>query len=937
MSVYLISVRGGRKVALPVLTEESYRRLRNTSSQQANLRQARMGNQAAKRRLIQFNYSGYYPDGVVKGCRLPSQAFGFDVDDAGEFERIAKMLMEKRGPAMESQGTGARRGTAGSEIKGAAAEGGDAGEDKGAEGAAGEGAPLAERLGLLMLERSASQGGHAVFKREKGKTILENQVRIAKALDCELDTNAHDINRVYFSSTADKDELLFLSPELFNDQYGVSPGADVDRVAEEARTLEDREKNGREELPEGAHGSNKHFKVGETERTKKPGGTEKPEPGGQAMESPGTGAQRGTCSSSASSASAGSASAGSSSAGSSSACSSSACSSSAGSASAGSSSAGSSSAGSASSSSSSSSGENYLGIPYEVIIEKWWGMYNDGKTPVTSNRDVLTFELAVNLRHICGFDRLLMDRVIPCYDGFPEEQKMKCIDSALAERRTQMPKRLKDVLNALRQEYLKTGCGDAQEGVQVADALDEAMQQDELWHFNRLPKLPMGVSDSVAAAGTPLCMATLIGIAPALGALATGVKLDVHGNARGLNLISYICGEFGSGKGQLDPIIGAWMYELQAQTDIYTQQEEEWAQKTRRMKSGKAPEQPKLPVRMLPLNNTLANIAERLGNAEEKHSFSFTPEADTVAMKWKSSMSDFSVMLRQAYDESRYDREAKSADATRVHIKKLLWNVTMCGTQDALYRVITNYTDGLLSRISIARTPDNTFAPLALKPSHLTDKQEERIHQVAHLLPMMQGTVVLHKLENRGREWLERIRMEAMKNDDRVLARQRLRGCVNAQRITCALWLCKVAESLIGRFGLSGAEKRLKLTPKLWITTLEKLQNDDMLQTFDLIADYLIDNDLYYFRERIEGAYESKNYQIGPRNRVGKNDSIFARLADEFSMEQAIQQCMAVKGANVSRNSVRMMLKNWRNQGLIVLGSVPNHFQKVQNLPAGGH
>ena len=896
MSVYLISVRGGRKVALPVLTEESYRRLRNTSSQQANLRQARMGNQAAKRRLIQFNYSGYYPDGVVKGCRLPSQAFGFDVDDAGEFERIAKMLMEKRGPAMESQGTGAKRGTAGSEIKGAAAEGGDAGAGKGAEGAAGEGATLAERLGLLMLERSASQGGHAVFKREKGKTILENQVRIAKALDCELDTNAHDINRVYFSSTADKDELLFLSPELFNDQYGVSPGADVERVAEEARTLEDREKNGKEELPEGAHGSNKHFKVGGTERTEKPGGTERTEkPGGQAMESPGTGAQRGTCSSSAGSASAGS------------------------------------------SSSSSSSGENYLGIPYEVIIEKWWGMYNDGKTPVTSNRDVLTFELAVNLRHICGFDRMLMDRVIPCYDGFPEEQKMKCIDSALAERRTQMPKRLKDVLNALRQEYLKTGCGDAQEGVQVADALDEAMQQDELWHFNRLPKLPMGVSDSVAAAGTPLCMATLIGIAPALGALATGVKLDVHGNARGLNLISYICGEFGSGKGQLDPIIGAWMYELQAQTDIYTQQEEEWAQKTRRMKSGKAPEQPKLPVRMLPLNNTLANIAERLGNAEEKHSFSFTPEADTVAMKWKSSMSDFSVMLRQAYDESRYDREAKSADATRVHIKKLLWNVTMCGTQDALYRVITNYTDGLLSRISIARTPDNTFAPLAQKPSHMTDKQEERIHQVAHLLPMMQGTVVLHKLEDRGREWLERIRMEAMKNDDRVLARQRLRGCVNAQRITCALWLCKVAESLIGRFGLSGAEKRLKLTPKLWITTLEKLQNDDMLQTFDLIADYLIDNDLYYFRERIEGAYESKNYQIGPRNRVGKNDSIFARLADEFSMEQAIQQCMAVKGANVSRNSVRMMLKNWRNQGLIVLGSVPNHFQKVQNLPAGGH
>ena len=47
-----------------------------------------------------------------------------------------------------------------------------------------------------------------------------------------------------------------------------------------------------------------------------------------------------------------------------------------------------------------------------------------------------------------------------------------------------------------------------------------------------------------------------------------------------------------------------------------------------------------------------------------------------------------------------------------VHIEHLLWNVTMCGTPDALYRVVNNYTDGFQSRIAIARTPDNTFSPL---------------------------------------------------------------------------------------------------------------------------------------------------------------------------------------------------------------------------------
>ena len=143
-------------------------------------------------------------------------------------------------------------------------------------------------------------------------------------------------------------------------------------------------------------------------------------------------------------------------------------------------------------------------------------------------------------------------------------------------------------------------------------------------------------------------------------------------------------------------------------------------------------------------------------------------------------MSDFSIMLRQSYDGTRYEREARSAEAVNVHIDRLLWNVTMCGTPDALYRVVSNYTDGFQSRIAISRTPDNTFSPLEEKPYVLSSRQAERIRQVAHLLPLMQGEVVLPKLEARGREWLEKIRLETMKNDDKVRARQRFRVCVTA-------------------------------------------------------------------------------------------------------------------------------------------------------------
>ena len=571
-------------------------------------------------------------------------------------------------------------------------------------------------------------------------------------------------------------------------------------------------------------------------------------------------------------------------------------------------------------------GEAYLGIPYALIIDKWWAMYNDGHTPVKSNRNTLTFELAVNLRHICGFDRGLLNRIIPCYDGFSEQEKLACIDSALAEKRTQMPKRLKDLLLAVRQESMETG-GKEMSG----DELDEALAQDSKFYYNALPRMPQGVKESIDAVGPALAMPALTAICPAIGMLATAVRVDIHGKMSGLNLIAYIAGDFASGKGSIDPVVNAWTKEVRAMDKMYQLQEEEWRQKKRAAKNKKEqPEEPKLPVRCLTLNNTVANLAERLANTGGKHAFSFTPEADTVAQKWRSAMSDFSVMLRQAYDGTSYEREARSAEAVNVHIDRLLWNVVMCGTPDALYRVVSNYTDGFQSRIALARTPDNTYTPLTDNLYVLTDRQSDRIAQVAHLLPLMQGDVVLPKLETKGREWLEQVRLDAMKNDDRVKARQRFRICPTTMRMMTCLMLCRVAALLIDKHGLSGAETRLKQDPGLWKEMVMKQQQPSFLAAFNVLADYLLDNALFFFRERIEAAFSSNTYisTSSDRCKRGKNDSIFERLAESFSFEQALQQSIAVKGAGISRNAVFQMLKNWRKQGLVT--KQQNKFEKVK-------
>ena len=554
----------------------------------------------------------------------------------------------------------------------------------------------------------------------------------------------------------------------------------------------------------------------------------------------------------------------------------------------------------------------YKGIPYDRIIEKWWTFYNDGEHPIRSNRNTLTFELAVNLRHICGFDRSVLDRVIPCYDGFAEAEKLSCIDSALGERKTQMPKRLKDVIEAVRQDMIVEG--------REVDSIDEAMEQDDLFYYNALPMMPQGVRESINAVGPHLAMPVIFAIAPAIGMLATGVRVDIHGKPSQLNLISYIAGDYASGKGSIDPVVAAWLSEVKAVDKGYLLQEEEWRAQKRAAKNKKEqPEDPKYPVRCLTLNNTVANLADRQANTRGKHAFSFTPEADTVAQKWRTAMCDFSVMLRQAYDGTPYDREAKSADAVNVHIEKLLWNVVMCGTPDALYRVVTNYTDGFLSRIALARTPDNTFTPLSESLYRLTPEQEGKIIQVAHLLPLMSGDVELPELEKRGRQWLEQIRLEGIKNDDKTLARQRFRTCPTAMRMTTCLMLCRVAEQLIRSYGMQGAEKRLKTEPTLWQKLLRRQQTPQMLEAFDVVADYMIDNTIFFFRNRIESAFHSPDYVPSgkPRSRRTKNDTIYEQLADRFTTEEAYDTSISVRGFEVTKGRVFTMLYRWEKQGMV--------------------
>ena len=799
MSVHLIYYQQGHKMMEAVATEEAYRRYRDSQAQQRWVETIRHPKpetdvSAAKRRLVQFNYSCLpTEDGCLKGAKRLSKSVGMDIDhlSADEVNLVAATAIDKK-----------------------------------------------DELGLLMLERSARGGGlHVVFRRHPEMDQEANLRWASDLLGVEYDAGAKDITRVFFATTSE--DLLYLHEDLFdNTECESFTGPETTSTGPEAIFTNKETTSTNKEATSTASEATSETEAGEDDKEQKDEKGEKT----ALAEDP-------VC---------------------------------------------------------------YEGIPYDRIIKKWWDFYNEGKTPSKSNRNTLTFELAVNLRNICDSDPQLLDRIIPCYDGFPEAEKMACIRSALGEKKTQMPKRLKDVLTAVRQDMRAEAREEAEE--------EEALLQDDLYYYDALPKMPQGVRESIDAVGPYLAMPAIFAVTPAIGMLATGVRVDIHGNPSQLNLISYIAGDFASGKGSIDPIISAWLSEIKMADKGYLEAEEEWRARKRAAKNKKEqPEDPKYPVRYLTLNNTVANLADRLANTQGKHAFSFTPEADTVAQKWRTAMCDFSVMLRQAYDGTPYDREAKSAEAVNVHIDKLLWNVVMCGTPDALYCVITNYTDGFQSRVAVARTPDNTFSELAESPYHLTEQHKAKIQQVAHLLPLMSGDVELPKLEKRGRDWLERIRIETLENDDKTKARQRFRTCPTAMRMTTCLMLCRVAEQLIQRHGFQGAEKQLKTHPTLWQELLQRQQTPQMLATFDVLADYMIDNAIYFFRERIEEAFRAATYAPAdaPRIKKGCNDTIYQKLGNQFTTEEAYGVTTIVRGVDVQKGRVRTMLSRWESQGMV--------------------
>ena len=567
----------------------------------------------------------------------------------------------------------------------------------------------------------------------------------------------------------------------------------------------------------------------------------------------------------------------------------------------------------------------YQNVSYSEYVETYWILNNGGHLPTKGDRNTLTFELALSMRHITGFDVDLLMRIIPSYDGFPEAEKRQCIENAVNYKRGPMPRKMQEVINAIKRRHAHQP--------EVVQALDDLEEQDMNYYHETLEacfasrgkKFPMGIRDSFDGVPPTLRMAMLIAIGPMIGALATGVELVVHNEPSRLNLIAYIVGEAASGKSKVDQLYLLWMYWCIQRDDVNMAIMAEW--KALPKKKREQTPRPVVQIRIQSLRTSMADVLDHFNNADGKHLYSFTAEADQLSQSNRSgAFANVSVLIRQAYDGSEFRSSYAGENAINANVPHVLWNMTLCTTPDGLHRALTNVTDGGLTRVSIASTPDNTFAPLVLTQPR-SEKAKSAIIRVALLLELMEGELNLPLLEKQSNDWLEGVRLSTLMNGDKVRARQRFRVAVTAMRYICCMMLCAYAEWLIEHLdkrgkralpkwahGAETAEQYLKTHPTAACEQVPKLfQTEEYLQAYNVIADYLLENILFYFRQKLTSAYQNGDYVGGERKRVGANDSVYERLPEVFTIEQARQ----AKGLNETDNAARQMVKNWVKQHLV--------------------
>ena len=524
----------------------------------------------------------------------------------------------------------------------------------------------------------------------------------------------------------------------------------------------------------------------------------------------------------------------------------------------------------------------FKGIPYTSIIAEWW--HRNGGEPAEGERNVKLHKLAVNLRAICDNKKEVLMQVMPRF-GLSDIELRSVVDSACKEPPKGISKMMQGIVDALEM------------GISSDEIEDAEAVQSETGVKVNVRNLPLGLKESLIGVPVAMHMPVLCSVLPLAAAYADQVEVEYcDGNRQRLGLMSIIRGEQASGKSVCKNAVDIWKRQFAEEDALARKREEEWKERKKGRKANeKAPDDPKVLIRMVPVTVSCSTLLKRLKNAQGHTLYSFCEELDTLrktngAGSWSSKYD----IYRLSFDQGEWGQDYNS-DQAESGVVNVAYNWTMLGTNGAMRKCFKqdNIENGLSSRILVAEMPDSSFQKMP-KFRHRSADDEARIQEAVSRLRSVNGFVDTPRLRRAIEDWVEQKRVEAAKDIDHVKDTYRKRAAVIGFR-------CGVIFRL-----------------------LEGKESNKCIEFALMMADYCLVQQIKTFGEALRSEFVNAYDEC---QRYGANHSVFDRLAPTFSRAD-----LGALKPECGKSGIRNIIMRWKRDRWIEAVD-KDHFQKTSQRP----
>ena len=520
--------------------------------------------------------------------------------------------------------------------------------------------------------------------------------------------------------------------------------------------------------------------------------------------------------------------------------------------------------------------KSFKGIPYSSIIAEWW--HRNGGEPAEGERNVKLHKLAVNLRAICDNKKELLMQVMPRF-GLSDVELKSVVDSACKEPPKGVSKVMQGIIDAL------------ELGINPDEIEDAEAAAEETGVKVNVKSLPIGLKESLVGVPVSMHMPVLCGIMPIAGAYADGVEVEYcDGNVHRLGLMAIIRGEQASNKSVVKNAVDIWKRQFDDEDALARKREEEWKERKKGRKANeKAPDDPHVLIRVVPVTVSCSTLLKRFKNSNGHTLYSFGEELDTLrktngAGSWSSKYD----IYRLAFDRGEWGQDYNS-DAAESGVVKVAYNWTMLGTNGALRKCFKadNIENGLSSRVMLAEMPDSSFAKMPKFRKRSAD-DEAKIQEAVTRLRSFTGILDVPRLRKAIETWVEEKRVEAAKDIDHVKDTYRKRAAVIGFRCGVIHHILSLPQPLQKEGSCNTPMKETTASIKFAL----------------MMAEYCLQQQIKAFGEALESQFvDARDECI----RYGSNHSIFDQLSPAFTMDDL----RALKRGFCSEAGLRKIISRW--------------------------